>query len=274
MGYRLNHIGFAYPGRPIFEALDMAFQAGCFHGIIGPNGCGKSTLLDLLSGHRRPKRGSLTWAGVDLADQPPKHLAQHIALVPQEFRIDFPFTAGEVVMMGRYPHMARFEAPSGEDRHKVAAVMARTDTGAFMQRRITELSGGERQRVIFARALVQETPVMLLDEATSALDINHSLRLLNIAAGRVRETGATVIAVFQDVNLAAQFCHRLLFLKGGQIVAQGATEKVLTPATLEATFGVAVKVRQDAFVGARQVVYRLAPDRSAHRLGAEERKNG
>lgn len=274
MGYRLNHLGFAYPGRPIFEALDTEFQAGCFHGIIGPNGCGKSTLLDLLSGHQRPGRGNLTWAGVDLANQPPKHLARRIALVPQDFHIDFPFTAGEVVMMGRYPHMARFEAHSQGDHGKVRAVMAQTDTDGFMQRRIAELSGGERQRVIFARALVQETPVLLLDEATSALDINHSLRLLNIAAMRVQERGATVIAVFQDVNLAAQFCHRLLFLKGGQIVAQGATEEVLTPATLEATFGVAAEVRQDAFVGARQVAYRLAPDESSHRPETDGRKNG
>ena len=198
MGYRLKHIDFAYPGRPIFTDLGMALAAGCFHGIIGPNGCGKSTLLDLLGGLKRPDRGQITWKEDDLADQPPKFLAQKIALVPQDFHIDFPFTAGEVVTMGRYPHLARFEAPSAADREKVAAVMARTDTETFAERRITELSGGERQRVIFARALAQETEVLLLDEATSALDINHSLRLLAIAAGGVKKIGLTVIAVFQD----------------------------------------------------------------------------
>jgi iron complex transport system ATP-binding protein len=264
MSYWLRHIDFAYPGRPIFAGLELELMAGCFHGIIGPNGCGKSTLLDLLSGLKRPHRGQISWKDDLLAHQPPKALARRIAVVPQEFRIDFPFTAGEVVTMGRYPHLARFEAPSAADWEKVTAVMARTHTGAFRERRITELSGGERQRVIFARALAQETEVLLLDEATSALDINHSLRLLAIAAEGVQEKGLTVVAVFQDVNLAAQYCQRLVFLKGGRVVAQGATEAVLTPATLAATFGVSAEVRQDKFVGARQVAYRLEAEATDH----------
>jgi iron complex transport system ATP-binding protein len=264
MGYRLKHIDFAYPGRPIFSNLAMELAAGCFHGIIGPNGCGKSTLLDLIGGLKRPHRGEITWKNDDLAHQPPKVLARKIAVVPQDFHIDFPFTAGEVVTMGRYPHLTRFEAPSAGDREKVAAVMARTDTQKFTERRITELSGGERQRVIFARALAQESEVLLLDEATSALDINHSLRLLAIAADGVKKIGLTVIAVFQDVNLAAQFCQRLVFLKGGRIVAQGATEAVLTPATLAATFGVSAEVDRNQFLGALQVAYRLSSEETAH----------
>ncbi|MEJ2640760.1 MAG: ABC transporter ATP-binding protein [Desulfosarcinaceae bacterium] len=263
MSYRLKQIDFAFPGRPIFRDLDLALEAGRFHGIIGPNGCGKSTLLDLLSGFKQPDRGRISWQEVDLADQPPMSLARQIAIVPQDFHIDFPFTAEEVVAMGRYPRLARFEAPSAADHQMVAAVMARTDTDLFVERPITELSGGERQRVIFARALTQETEVLLLDEATSALDIRHSLRLLTIAAEGVRLKGLTVIAVFQDVNLAARFCHRLLFLKGGRIVAQGPPEKVLTPATLEATFGVGAAVRNDDFVAARQVAYRIESEEAA-----------
>ena len=257
MSYRLEKVRFAYPDRPIFDGLELELQAGRFHGIIGPNGCGKSTLLDLLGGLKRPGRGKISWASEDLATCAPKALARKIAVVPQDFHIDFPFTAGEVVTMGRYPHLARFEPPTAADRETVAAVMACTDTTAFTERRITELSGGERQRVIFARALAQETEVLLLDEATSALDINHSLRLLTIAARGVAAKGLTVIAVFQDVNLAAQFCQRLIFLKGGGIVAQGRTETVLTSATLGTTFGIDAHIRQDDFVGARQVAYRL-----------------
>jgi ABC-type cobalamin/Fe3+-siderophores transport system ATPase subunit len=264
MGYRLKHIDFAYPGRPVFTGLDLELAAGRFHGIIGPNGCGKSTLLDLLGGLKRPDRGELSWQDGDLTRKTPKTLARRIAVVPQDFHIDFPFTAGEVVLMGRYPHLARFEAPSKADREKVAAVMARTQTSAFMERRITELSGGERQRVIFARALAQETEVLLLDEATSALDINHSLRLLSIAAQQVRERGLTVVAVFQDINLAAQYCQHLVFLKAGRIKAQGATAAVLTPANLRALFGVSAEVRANDFLGARQVAYRLAGKAADH----------
>jgi ABC-type cobalamin/Fe3+-siderophores transport system ATPase subunit len=264
LGYRLKHIDFAYPGRPIFKDLDLELAAGRFHGVIGPNGCGKSTLLDLLGGLKRPDRGQIFWKDEVLAQLPPKTLARRIAMVPQDFHIDFPFTADEVVMMGRYPHLARFEAPSASDREKVAAVMARTETSAFMERRITELSGGERQRVIFARALAQETEVLLLDEATSALDINHSLRLLSTTAQRVRKTGLTVVAVFQDINLAAQYCQRLIFLKAGRIKAQGETGAVLTPANLGALFGVSAEVRVNDFLGTRQVAYRIAEKAADH----------
>jgi iron complex transport system ATP-binding protein len=260
MSYRLTHIDFAYPGRPVFSDLNLEIETGRFHGVIGPNGCGKSTLLDLLSGLKRPDRGRISWRAADLAAQTSKALARRIAMVPQDFQIDFPFTAEAVVAMGRYPHLARFEAPSPADWQQVADVMARTDTDAFVKRPITELSGGERQRVIFARALAQNTEVLLLDEATSALDIRHSLRLLTIAAEGVKQRGLTIIAVFQDVNLAARFCHRLIFLKGSRIVAQGPTAAVLTPATLEAAFGVGAAVREDAFVGARQVAYRIAAE--------------
>ena len=264
MSYRLEKVSFAYPDRPIFEGLDLELRAGRFHGVIGPNGCGKSTLLDLLGGLKKPTRGRIFWSGEDLAAWAPKALARRIAVVPQEFHIDFPFTAGEVVTMGRYPHLARFEAPAASDRETVAAVMARTDTAAFTERRITELSGGERQRVIFARALAQETEVLLLDEATSALDINHSLRLLTIAARGVAEKGLTVVAVFQDVNLAAQFCDQLIFFKGGAVVAQGETAAVLTPSTLAATFGVIAQVRIDPFVGVNQVAYRPVDEVASH----------
>lgn len=264
MSYRLEKVSFAYPDRPIFKGLDLEFQAGRFHGIIGPNGCGKSTLLDLLGGLKRPARGRISWSDQDLSTCAPKALARKIAVVPQDFHIDFPFTAGEIVTMGRYPHLNRFEPPTEADRVTVATVMARTDTTAFTERRITELSGGERQRVIFARALAQGSEVLLLDEATSALDINHSLRLLTIAAEGVRERGITVVAVFQDVNLAAQFCEALIFFKNGAVVAQGETAAVLTPATLTATFGVSAQVRMDPFVGANQVAYRLGAEETAH----------
>ena len=158
-------------------------------------------------------------------------------------------------MMGRYPHMPRFAAPSPVDEQAVREIMNLTETGGFTQRFITELSGGERQRVVYARALAQDTPVLILDEATSNLDINHAISLLNIAAGRVR-TGKTVITVLQDINLAAGFCDHIVFMKKGRIQAHGLTDDVLTSQTIEDVFNVENKVFFEPYTNAKQVVFK------------------
>jgi iron complex transport system ATP-binding protein len=180
-------------------------------------------------------------------------LARRIALVPQNFYIQFPYRVEEVVMMGRYPHIPRFTAPSDGDQQVVARVMAQTGVEDFLGRPITELSGGERQRVVFARALAQEAAILLLDEATASMDIRHSLDFLNLTASHVQQKGATVAAVFHDLNLAAAFCDTLVFLKAGRVAAQGDTADVLNSQTIGEVFEVSAKVSFDAHVGARQV---------------------
>ena len=133
--------------------------------------------------------------------------------------------------------------------------MAQTATDGYAHRYVTELSGGERQRVVFARALVQDAPVLVLDEATSNLDVNHAIRLLNIAAERVGR-GLTVIAVLQDINLAAAFCQDLIFMKAGRLAAFGATEEVLTAETIRSVFDIESKVYYEPYAAARQVVFK------------------
>ena len=159
-------------------------------------------------------------------------------------------------MMGRYPHMPRFSAPSARDRSAVNGIMAQTEISGFSGRLITELSGGERQRVIFARALAQDTPVLILDEATSNLDINYSLSLLNISEQRVKQQGKTVIAVMQDINLAAVYCDYLIFMSRGKIAAHGTTRQVLSPETIRTVFEVESKVYAEPYCDALQVVFR------------------
>ncbi|NNG02119.1 MAG: ABC transporter ATP-binding protein [Desulfobacteraceae bacterium] len=255
MAFRLDHIAFGFPGRRVFTDLSLILETGHFYGIIGPNGCGKTTLLDLMARLRQPSAGQIRFGEQELTAIAKKKLARQIALVPQNFYINFPFTAHEVVMMGRYPHIPRFSAPSSEDTRTVQAVMESTDTEQFSDRLITELSGGERQRVVFARALAQNTPVMILDEATSNMDINHALNLLSLTADRVNKKGTTVIAVFQDINLAAMFCDQLIFMKDGCISAQGPTNSVFSADTVASIFHVKAMVRFEPFVDANQALF-------------------
>ena len=256
MSFELNHISFQYAHRKVIDDISLVLTPGKFYGIIGPNGSGKTTLLDLLARHRIPDEGDIFYQGRALSSFSKKELSRKLALVPQNFYINFPFTVKEIVMMGRYPHMPRFAAPSSDDLDILQQVMQLTEINVFADRFITELSGGERQRVVFARALAQDTPVLILDEATSNLDINFSINLLNIAEQRVKTKSHTVVAVMQDVNLAAGYCDYLTFMSDGKIAAHGATDTVLTPETLRTVFDIEAKVYHESYSTSLQVVFK------------------
>jgi len=256
MPFELNHISFNYADRKVIDDISLALVPGKFYGIIGPNGSGKTTMVDLLSRHRFPAEGRISYNGRALSSFSKKELSREIALVPQNFYINFPFTVKEIVMMGRYPHIPRFAAPSSDDLNILQNVMQLTEINEFADRYITELSGGERQRVVFARALAQDTPVLILDEATSSLDINFSINLLNIAEQRVKQNGDTVVAVMQDINLAAGYCDYLVFMSHGRIAAHGETDSVLSPETLRSVFNVEARVYQESYSQSLQVVFR------------------
>lgn len=253
--YCLDKVSFAHGTKKVLNDLSLNFEAGHFYGIIGPNGCGKTTLIDLLCGHLLPLGGRIQLHGRSLADFAPNELARTIALVPQDFRINFPYTCQEIVMMGRYPHIPRFSRPAPHDRAVVQAVFQKAGLLSFAERYVDQLSGGERQRVVFARSLVQDTPVLLLDEATSNLDMQHSLQMLDLAAQRV-SSATLVISVMQDVNLAALYCDRLVCLADGHVYAHGPLESVLTAETLRSIFQVDARVALNQFSGRLQVSLR------------------
>ncbi|MBW2027075.1 MAG: ABC transporter ATP-binding protein [Deltaproteobacteria bacterium] len=238
--FRIADISFSYGNVSVLRHVSLEMREGNFYGILGPNGSGKTTLLDVMAGIKAPDSGRVLFKGKDIRNYNKKELAKGIALVPQEFYINFPFTVKEIVLMGRHPYMPRFGAASADEY-------------------VTELSGGEKQRVVFARALAQDTPVLMLDEGTSNMDIRHTLKILGIARHKVRKDNRTVIAAMHDLNLAAQFCDHLVFLKDGKIVAQGPIDTVLNEQNVKQTFEVEAKIYFDEYSSSRRVAYRIGP---------------
>ena len=255
MSFRLENVSFSYADQEVLRFLNLSIEPGRFYSILGPNGCGKSTFLDLLTGHLRPDTGRVLYKGQELSAYSRKRLAREMALVAQNYFINFPFRVEDIMMMGRYPHIPRFSAPSPHDHELVEQTMQEAGITAFRDSLITELSGGERQRVVFARALAQNTPVLLLDEATSSLDINHSLGMLGLAARRVRQHNNIVVSVFQDINMAAAWGDQLIVMNNGGIAASGPTQEVLTEDLIREVFQVENRVRYDEYTQSKQVAF-------------------
>ncbi|NLW56734.1 MAG: ABC transporter ATP-binding protein [Firmicutes bacterium] len=224
-------------------------------GIIGPNGSGKTTLLKCLDKTLTPTAGRILLDGKDLAKISLKELARKVGVVPQQWEVNFAFSAWEIVMMGRYPFLTPFARESREDWVKGRAAMEATNTWELANRPITELSGGERQRVMIAQALAQNPKLLLLDEPTSHLDVNHALELCELLRELKQSEGLTILAVFHDLNLAARYCDALVLLKEGQVYASGQPEKVLSTENLEVVFGVHVRIRQEAETGRPSILF-------------------
>jgi len=234
--FRVHRAAFTYG---LFEATFELAQPGLI-AIAGPNGAGKSTLVGIMAGLRQPYLGSCKYDGVEVGRWRRRDFARRVAFLPQTIRLEFPFTAEQVVMMGRTPHAGGwFESP--EDRAEVTRAMEITDTLPFRSRDFRSLSGGERQRVILASALAQRPETLLLDEPATFLDLKHQLalyRLLSSLAGQ----GMLVVAVTHDLNLALQFADRVLLLDQGRVAADGTAREVLSPTNIHRVFGVQAQI--------------------------------
>jgi ABC-type cobalamin/Fe3+-siderophores transport system ATPase subunit len=240
--YTVANCSFRYGTTEILSALTFNLYPGKFYGLIGPNGSGKSTLINLLMAGIQPYSGSVQFKNTTIQNFKQHTLAQYISFVPQDINIGFDFTVYDIVLMGRHPHIPRFHSPTTKDLQIVEDVIDLLDVAHVRTRPVTQLSGGEKQRVIVARALAQDTEVLILDEATSNLDIEHTIEILRVLRKRVDESGRTVIAALHDLNLAAAFCDELLVLKDTHLHESGPVQTVLTTTLLEDVFSVKGRV--------------------------------
>ncbi len=244
-----------YGSRTVLEGVDLQVCRGYFVGVLGPNGSGKTTLVRVLSGVIPCRRGRAEVMGESVDALKPRELARRMAVVAQDGEVRFPFSCVEVVRMGRYPHQRSWRVDHAADEAVVRAAMEATDTAALAERAITDVSGGERQRVMMARALAQSTPILLLDEATSSMDVHRKLQIFSLLELRNRRAGLTIVAVLHDINLAAWFCRRLIFLKDGRVACQGFTDDVLTPETLTYVYRTDAVVQEIPGTGRAQVAF-------------------
>lgn len=255
MELSLEHISFSYDKDIIINDAACLFSSGQFYAVLGPNGSGKTTLLDLISGFLSPQKGNIRIDGIDIHRKSKKELARHIALVAQDYVINFPFLVREIVMMGRHPYIDRFSQPTSEDYERVENAIKACGIESLQDRKINELSGGERQRCVFARALCQDTPILLLDEAFSSMDISHTLQLLRLVKRSANENGRIVISVFHDLNIASTWSDQLVMMKNGEIKRFGLSEDIFSKQLIQDIFDVNAVVDFNPDLNAKQVYY-------------------
>jgi iron complex transport system ATP-binding protein len=240
-------VSFAYRRTGPSVLHDVAFDVkrGELLGILGPNGAGKSTLLRVLAGLVAPTAGSVSIGGVGLASTSRGEIARRLALVPQQEPSVFGFTARELVAMGRAPHTGLLGTLDTRDDAAVERALKRCDAASLASRPFAELSGGEQKRVLIARALAQAAPLVLLDEPVAFLDIHHQLAICDLLASAVADGEFTAVAVLHDLNLAAQYCQRLLLLREGRVVALGSVSEVMSYRQIRETFEAEVYVGEN-----------------------------
>ncbi|MBF4195512.1 Fe uptake system permease [Mycolicibacterium phlei] len=227
--------------RELVRDVSLRIEPGEMVGIVGPNGAGKTTLLRTLYRAQRPTSGRVLVGGDDVWVLPGRQAARRLAAVLQDSTGDFELTVYDVVAMGRTPYKRAFEGDNADDRRIVMDALTAVDMAALAGEPYNRLSGGQKQRVMIARALAQQTGVIVLDEPTNHLDLRHQHEALHL----LRRTGATVVAVLHDLNLAAAYCDRICVMDAGAVVAVGEPAEVLTERLIAEVYQVSARVIVD-----------------------------
>ncbi|MEV5547219.1 ABC transporter ATP-binding protein [Streptomyces sp. NPDC052309] len=249
-----ENVTLAYDQRVIAEKLSVEIPDNSFTVIVGPNACGKSTLLRALSRMLKPSHGRVLLDGEVIQSMPAKQVARTLGLLPQSSIAPDGITVADLVGRGRYPHQGLLRQWSTEDERVVQESMAQTGVAELADRYVDELSGGQRQRVWIAMALAQQTPLLLLDEPTTYLDIQHQIDVLDLCAELHEEQGRTLVAVLHDLNHAARYATHLIALRGGEVIAEGAPNDIVTSELVEEVFGLRCQVIDDPETGTPLVV--------------------
>ena len=251
--YQLRDVRFRYTLPWVLQDCSLEVSEGEILGIIGPNGSGKTTVLKLMAGLLQPEEGLISLHGQDVSTLSPREIACLVALVPQESQVLFPFTVGELVLMGRFVHQKGWGWESAVDLRVARQAMQVMEVEHLVDRTFHALSGGERHRAMIARALAQQSRILLLDEPTAFLDLKHQIEIYAVLKELNREQAVTVVLVSHDLNLASQHCDRLLLLDEGKPFRTGPPEEVLTAEHLRIVYGCEVLVDHHPTAGTPRI---------------------
>lgn len=238
----IQNVTIRYGSRLALDNVCLTLKEGEIGALIGPNGAGKTSLIRAASGELKPESGKIYAAGYDVTQLPPERRAACLAVVPQARNLPGGFTVWETVLFGRTPYLGWLGRPRLEDKQRVRWALERTQTLELSDRLMEELSGGEQQRVLLARALAQETPILLLDEPTAHLDLRHQSGLLGLVRSLAREQGLAVLMALHDLNLVPLYADRAALLVGGVMQALGSPAEVLTPSLLTQAYQTPLEV--------------------------------
>lgn len=267
---RARGVNAGYGSRHVLRDVDLDAHPGELLVLMGPNGCGKTTLLRAIAGSLSLRAGEISIAGNTIDSLAPNALARLVAVVPQAASLPDGFSAFDVVMMGRTPHLRLLQSEGRRDITIARRSMERTHCWELRDRRVNELSGGERQRVVLARALAQEPSLLLLDEPTSHLDIQHQVQAFSLVRDLCQDASLTAVAAVHDLTLAGMFADRMALMTDGSISATGAPSDVLTARAIEAAYGLAVHVIEHPATGRPIVVPDMAQSSKTEGLSRTE----
>jgi iron complex transport system ATP-binding protein len=258
MSLSVRGLSFAYHERLILNDISLSLKGGEFLGFLGPNGSGKSTFLKNLLGFLKPSKGRIVFSGTGAPTRTER--SKRLAFVPQNSRPPSSLSVRDVILMGRLPHIRdRWTGYGKEDKEKVEEMLKALGIAGMAERDVASLSGGEMQKVIIGRCLVQEGDILLLDEATSGLDLNHTIEIMELMRKKADDEGKTIVAVLHDLNLASQYCDRIVLLKNGRLCYQGIPQEILTEEVVEDIYGIRVAVKADEYGRPFVLPRRVAP---------------
>ena len=251
----ISNITVGYQQKKIIKNLSLDFEKGEFCALLGPNGAGKSTLLNAIIGFLQLWNGNISVNGTGINKWQKKEIAKKIALIPQDFQLQFDYKVEDLILMGRFPYLRKWQNYTKKDKEIVEDVLKSLDLMKFKNKLFSQLSGGEKQRVSIARALVQDTDIILMDEAFSHLDINHQLEIMQLLSEINAKHEKLIILVSHNINLASEYCNRVVMLKDGNLVAKGSPERVITPQTIAKVYGTNLQIIKNPISGKPNLIY-------------------
>ncbi|KNY29339.1 ABC transporter ATP-binding protein [Pseudobacteroides cellulosolvens] len=250
----INKLDWAFGQHKILHDINLTIYEGGIYGIIGPNGSGKTTLLKNIARCLMPEKNSIQLGDKDLTQFSNRSLAKEISYVPQNTDMEFEFSVMDMVLMGRSPYIKRLQSESSNDIEIAKSAMEMTNTWDLRDKNINMISGGERQRTVIARALAQKANIMLLDEPVSQLDLHHQLEIMDILKRLAVENKVTVVMSIHDLNIAAQFCDRLILMDKGKIFKEGIPNDIIKEDIVYSVYGVKAIVMKNPVTGTPHLI--------------------